>query len=348
MNFKNIKKPFFIAEISANHGGSLARAKKLIYYAKKYGADAVKFQTYSPESMTLDSKNKDFKIKTGLWKGYTLWDLYFKAQTPFEWHKDLFNYAKKIGIICFSTPFDTAGLDLLESLDCPFYKVASFELIHTPLIKRIAKTKKPIIMSTGAATMNEIELAYNVAKTNGAKEVILLYCVTNYPSKLEDFNLNNIKILKKKFKCTVGFSDHSTDNCVAMASVVAGAEVIEKHIALPGDKKGFDIAFSLKGNEIKKYIKDLNKSFLVMGKKYFFISKSEYKNRLSRRSIYTCKNIQRGEKFSGKNIKIIRPGYGIAPVYFDKIINKKSPYPIKSNLPLKKDLLKKLRLIKKY
>jgi len=348
MNFKNIKKPFFIAEISANHGGSLARAKKLIYDAKKYGADAVKFQTYSPESMTLDSKNKDFKIKTGLWKGYTLWDLYFKAQTPFEWHKDLFNYAKKIGIICFSTPFDTAGLDLLESLDCPFYKVASFELIHTPLIKRIAKTKKPIIMSTGAATMNEIELAYNVAKTNGAKEVILLYCVTNYPSKLEDFNLNNIKILKKKFKCTVGFSDHSTDNCVAMASVVAGAEVIEKHIALPGDKKGFDIAFSLKGNEIKKYIKDLNKSFLVMGKKYFFISKSEYKNRLSRRSIYACKNIQRGEKFSDKNIKIIRPGYGIAPVYFDKIINKKSPYPIKSNLPLKKDLLKKLRLIKKY
>lgn len=345
MNFKNIKKPFFIAEISANHGGSLARAKKLIYDAKKYGADAVKFQTYSPESMTLDNKSKDFKIKTGLWKGYTLWDLYFKAQTPFEWHKDLFNYAKKIGIICFSTPFDTAGLDLLESLDCPFYKVASFELIHTPLIKRIAKTKKPIIMSTGAATMNEIELAYNVAKTNGAKEVILLYCVTNYPSKLEDFNLNNIKILKKKFKCTVGFSDHSTDNCVAMASVVAGAEVIEKHIALPGDKKGFDIAFSLKGNEIKKYIKDLNKSFLLMGKKYFFISKSEYKNRLSRRSIYTCKNIQRGEKFSDKNIKIIRPGYGIAPVYFDKIINKKSPYPIKSNLPLKKNLLKKLRLI---
>jgi pseudaminic acid synthase len=345
MNFKNIKKPFFIAEISANHGGSLARAKKLIYDAKKYGADAVKFQTYSPESMTLDNKNKDFKIKTGLWKGYTLWDLYFKAQTPFEWHKDLFNYAKKIGIICFSTPFDTAGLDLLESLDCPFYKVASFELIHTPLIKRIAKTKKPIIMSTGVATMNEIELAYNVAKTNGAKEVILLYCVTNYPSKLEDFNLNNIKILKKKFKCTVGFSDHSTDNCVAMASVVAGAEVIEKHIALPGDKKGFDIAFSLKGNEIKKYIKDLNKSFLLMGKKYFFISKSEYKNRLSRRSIYTCKNIQRGEKFSDKNIKIIRPGYGIAPVYFDKIINKKSPYQIKSNLPLKKNLLKKLRLI---
>jgi sialic acid synthase SpsE len=143
----------------------------------------------------------------------------------------------------------------------------------------------------------------------------------------------------------VGFSDHSTDNCVAMASVVAGAEVIEKHIALPGDKKGFDIAFSLKGNEIKKYIKDLNKSFLLMGKKYFFISKSEYKNRLSRRSIYTCKNIQRGEKFSDKNIKIIRPGYGIAPVYFDKIINKKSPYQIKSNLPLKKNLLKKLRLI---
>jgi pseudaminic acid synthase len=345
MNFKNLRKPFFIAEISANHGGSLSRAKKLIYAAKKYGADAVKIQTYLPESMTLDSKNKDFKIKTGLWKGYTLWDLYFKAQTPFEWHKDLFNYAKKIGIICFSTPFDAAGVDLLQSLDCPFYKVASFELVHTPLIKRIAKTKKPIIMSTGAASMDEIELAYNIAKTNGAKEIILLYCVSNYPSKLEDFNLNNIRILKKRFKCKVGFSDHSVDNCVAMAAVVAGAEVIEKHIALPRDKKGFDIAFSLKGNEIEKYIKDLNTSFSLMGKKYFFMSKSEYKARLSRRSIYACKNIKRGEKFTDENIKIIRPGYGIKPLYFEKLINKKSPYAIKPNSPLKKYLLKKLKLI---
>ena len=223
LNFKNFtsKKPFFIAEISANHNGSFDRAKKLIHAAKKYGADAVKLQSYTPDTMTIKSSRSEFRIKSGLWRGNTLWDLYSKAQTPFDWHKKLFLYAKKRKIICFSTPFDETAVDLLEGLDCPFYKVASFEMTDIPLIKKIAKTKKTMIISTGMANLKEIDLTYNIAKKNGAKEIILLYCVSNYPSRISDYNFNNIKILKERYECIVGFSDHSTDNKVAAAAVAA-------------------------------------------------------------------------------------------------------------------------------
>ena len=198
MIFKNpLKKtPFFVAEISANHNGSILHAKKLIKIAKNCGVDAVKLQSYTPNTLTIKSNKPDFKIKDGLWKGKTLWDLYEKAHTPFEWHKELFDYAKKLKITCFSTPFDESAVDLLENLNCPFYKVASFEMNHIPLIKKIAQTKKPIIISTGMANLKEIDLAYKTAKKNGAKEIILLYCVSNYPSKISDFNFNIIRILK--------------------------------------------------------------------------------------------------------------------------------------------------------
>jgi pseudaminic acid synthase len=344
--FKNpLKKtPFFVAEISANHNGSLLLAKKLIKIAKKYGADAVKLQTYKPDTLTIKSNKLDFKIRGGLWNGKTLWDLYNKAQTPFEWHKELFDYAKKLKIICFSTPFDETAVDLLESLNCPFYKVASFEMNHIPLIKKIAQTKKPIIISTGMANLKEIDLAYKTAKKNGAKEIILLYCVSNYPSKISDFNFNNINILKKRYNCKIGFSDHSTDNKVVAAAIVAGAEVIEKHIALEGKKKGFDLAFSLKGKEIKDYIQVIKDTSLMMGKEYFFRNKSENRSLKFRRSIYAVSNIKKGEKFTKKNIRVIRPGFGIQPYYFEKLINKKSPFNIKGETSLKKILLKKLRL----
>ena len=339
------KTPFFVAEISANHNGSLLHAKKLIKIAKKYGADAVKLQTYTPDTMTIKSNKLDFKIRGGLWDGKTLWDLYEKAQTPFEWHKELFRYAKKIKITCFSTPFDESAVDLLESLNCPFYKVASFEMNHVPLIKKIAKTKKPIIISTGMANLKEIDLAYKTAKNNGAKEIILLYCVSNYPSKISDFNFNNIRILKERYHCKVGFSDHSIDNKVVAAAIAAGAEVIEKHVALEGQKKGFDLAFSLKGKEIKDYVKVIKDTSLMMGKKYFFRNKSENHSLQFRRSIYAVSNIKKGEKFTKQNIRVIRPGFGIQPFYFEKIINKKSPFDIKSETPLKKSLLKKLRIL---
>jgi pseudaminic acid synthase len=337
------KTPFFIAEISANHNGSLLHAKKLIKIAKKYGADAVKLQTYTPDSLTIKSNSPEFKIRGGLWHGKTLWDLYEKAQTPFEWHKELFSYAKKLKISCFSTPFDESSINLLESLNCPFYKVASFELNHIPLIKKIAKTNKPIIISTGMANIHEIDLAYKVAKNSGAKEIILLYCVSNYPSKISDFNFNNIKILKERYKCKVGFSDHSTDNKIVAAAVAAGAEVIEKHIALEGQKKGFDLAFSLRGKEIKDYAQVIKVTSLMMGKNFFYRNKSENQSLRFRRSIYAVSDIKKGEKFNKRNIRVIRPGFGIQPVYFEKLINKQSPFNIKRETPLKKSLLKKLK-----
>jgi len=338
------KIPFFVAEISANHNGSLLHAKKLIKIAKRYGADAVKLQTYTPDTLTIKCNKPDFKIRGGLWNGKTLWDLYSKAQTPFEWHKKLFDYAKKLKIICFSTPFDESSVDLLESLNCPFYKVASFEMNHIPLIKKIAQTNKPIIISTGMANLKEIDLAYKTAKKNGAKEIILLYCVSNYPSKISDFNFNNIKILKERYNCKIGFSDHSTDNKVVATAIAAGAEVIEKHIALESQKKGFDLAFSLKGKEIRDYAKVIKDASLMMGKNFFFRNKSENHSLQFRRSIYAVSDINKGEKFTKKNIRVIRPGFGIQPVYFEKLINKKSPLYIKSQTPLKKMLLKKLKV----
>jgi pseudaminic acid synthase len=339
------KTPFFIAEISANHNGSLNKAKKLIYVAKKWGADAVKLQTYIPATMTINSNKPDFKIRGGLWSGNTLWDLYEKAQTPFEWHKELFDYAKKIQITCFSTPFDESAVDLLESLNCPFYKVASFEMNHIPLIKKIAQTKKTIIISTGMANLKEIDLAYSTAKKNGAKEIILLYCVSNYPSKISDFNFNNISILKKRYNCKVGFSDHSIDNKVVAVAIAAGAEVIEKHIALEGQKKGFDLAFSLKGKEIEDYAHVIKDTSLMLGKKYFFRNKSENHSLQFRRSIYAVSDIKKSEKFTKKNIRVIRPGFGIQPIYFEKLLNKKSPSKIKCETSLKRSLLKKLKIL---
>jgi pseudaminic acid synthase len=334
----------FIAEISANHNGSLDKAKKLILAAKKYGADAVKLQSYTPDTITLKSSNPEFQIKSGLWKGQTLWDLYKKAQTPFKWHKELFEYAKKINIVCFSSPFDESAVDLLESLNCPFYKIASFELNHIPLIKKVALTNKPMIISTGMANIDEIDLAYKTAKKFGRGDIILLYCVSNYPSKPKDFNLNNIKILKKKFGCKVGFSDHSTDSEIAAAAVVAGAQIFEKHIALKNQKKGFDLAFSLKGIEIKKYIETINKTSEMIGKSYFFRSKSEYKNKIYRRSIYAINDIARGEKFSEKNIRVVRPSLGMEPKYYEKILNKVSPKNFKKGKPISKNLIKSLKI----
>ena len=331
--------PFFIAEISANHCGNFKLAKKLIKCAKVNRADAVKLQTYTADTMTLRSNKKYFKVKSGLWKGYTLWDLYDKAHTPLDWHAKLFRYAKSIGIKIFSTPFDETAVDFLEKLKCPMYKVASFEMTDLRLIKKIAKTKKPMIISTGMATLDEINETYKIAKKFGAKDITLLYCVSNYPSSLKDFNLNNIKILKNKFKCRVGLSDHSKDNKVAIASVAAGAEVIEKHIALDNQKKGLDIQFSLKGKEIKDFREDIDLAYQLLGKKTFHRNKSEEKSKIYRRSIFATKNIKKGEKFTKNNIKVIRPGFGIAPKYYDKILNKKSPMNVKEANPITKKII---------
>ena len=335
--FDHNSPPILIAEIAANHNGSIRNAKKLILTAKKNGADIVKLQTYGPENMTINSSQRDFVIKDGLWKGYKLWDLYKKAQTPLHWQKKLFDYSKKIKMPCFSTPYDDEALDLLKKLNSKLYKVSSFEMKDSSLIKRICKTGKPVIISTGLATLDEISKAYKVAKKAGCKKLVLLYCVSSYPAKNEDFNLNNIDILKKKFNCEIGFSDHSTDNTTAMLAISRGARVVEKHIALDGQKKGLDIEFSIKGKEIKKFKEDMMKAWTLIGKNYFFRNSGELKNRKFQRSIYVIKKIKIGEKFSIKNIKRIRPGYSLPADKWEFILNKisKKNYSIGSRILLK-------------
>ena len=335
-------KVFFIAEISANHCGNFKLAKKLIKCAYDNGADAVKLQTYTADTMTIKSDKKYFKIKQGLWKGYTLWDLYNKAHTQLKWHKELFKYGKSLSLKVFSTPFDDTAVDFLEKLNCPIYKISSFEMTDLNLVKKISETKKPIIISTGMANLQEIETTFKVAKKSGAKDITLLYCVSNYPSSINDFNLNNIRILKNKFKCKVGISDHSTDNRVAIAAIASGAEVIEKHIALDNQKKGLDINFSLKGKEIKKLRNDVDVAFKLLGKKSFHRNISENKSKIFRRSIFAIKNIKKGEKFTKENIKIVRPGYGLEPKYFNKILNKRSLINVQKNEPLKAAILRNL------
>lgn len=344
--FQNLKKPYLVAEISANHSGNLKKALKIIKEAKENGANAVKIQTFLPDEMTFDSNHKRFIINDGLWKGYNLWKLYSNAQTPFKWHKELFKYAKHLDITLFSTPFGIRSLELLENLNCPIYKIASFEMLHLSLVKEIAQTRKPMIISTGMSNLKEIEISYNTALKYGAKDIALLYCVSNYPAKIEDFNLQNIKILKKKFGCVVGFSDHSTDNIVAAGAVTAGAMIFEKHIALSGKSKSLDSDFSLRGKELREYKENLEKSYILFKRNNFFRTKDELKNFIFRRSIFAQKDIKKGEKFTKINLTIVRPGDGCSPIYFEKLIGKKSPYNIKKFKPINNDILKKLKIKK--
>ena len=260
--------------------------------------------------------------------------MYKKGHTPFSWHKELFEYAKKINIKIFSTPFDETAVDLLESLNCPYYKVSSFEITHLPLIKKIASKKKDMIISTGLANLKEIKTAYDTAKKYGAKNVTLLYCVSNYPSNIEDFNLMNINILKRKFNCNVGLSDHSLDNSISATAVVLGARIFEKHIAL-NKKKGLDSHFSLVGKEIYEYKQNLLKIYELIKNKNFFRSKKELENIKFRRSIFSFKDIKKGEKFSHENIKVVRPSDGLDPKFYEKLIGKKSKFNIKKFTPLK-------------
>lgn len=340
--FSKIKSPILIAEISANHNGSLAHAKKLIKTAKLNKADFVKLQTYEARNMTIESNRNEFIIKKGLWKDYTLWDLYSKACTPLNWQKELFSYSRKIGINCLSSPFDDECVDLLEKINCPIYKLASFEMTDIPLVKKIAQTKKPLIISTGLSSIGEIEKTVNIAKTNGAKEIALLYCVSSYPAKMSDFNLNNITILKNKFKnCTIGLSDHSLNDDVAKIAISLGAKIIEKHIALDNQKKGLDIEFSIKGKEILLFKKMIENTYKTLGKNYFYRNKNEKKNIIYRRSIYSIKNISQNEIFTHDNIKRIRPYNGLSPEKYDFIIGKKAKNKISSGHPIKISNIKK-------
>lgn len=330
--------PFIIAEFSANHMNKIKNFIKMIDFAKKAGVSAIKLQTYEADSMTVNVKKKKFKIndKNSIWYKNYLFDLYKKGSTPFRWHKKIFQYAKKKKLICFSTPFDEESVEKLESLDVPCYKIASFECTDLPLIKKVSQTKKPVIISTGMATLEEINEAVECARSNGCKNLALLKCVSVYPAQHKDLNLNSINYLKKKFNCEVGFSDHTIGIGASVAAVTLGANIVEKHFTLSKNNSGLDSKFSSDPKELEQLVKEVNNAKKAIGKIFFGPVKLEKKSKLRRRSIYCIRDIKKGDKFSFENIKKLRPGYGIAPKYFPKLIGQKAKRSIRKGDPITK------------
>ena len=331
--------PYIIAELSANHNGSLEKAKKSILAAKNAGADAVKIQTYTPSTMTIDCRKEDFIVKDGLWKGYSLFELYGEAQTPFEWHSELFTYAKEINITIFSSPFDETAVDLLEDLNTPAYKIASFELCDLPLIKYIAKKGKPILMSTGMANIQEISEAVSTAKKNGCRDILLFHCISSYPAPIEQTNLKNILLLKEKFHLEVGLSDHTIGNTAAIASIAMGASAIEKHFILSRKDKGPDSTFSIEPDELRDLKKSTTETWMAIGNENFERSEKEKENKIFRRSLYFVKPIKKGGEISKSNVKRIRPGFGLAPKYESEIIGRKVKRDVEVGEPVKWEII---------
>jgi pseudaminic acid synthase len=335
----NTAPPYVIAELSANHNGSIDLAKRSILAAKKSGAHAVKIQSYEAHTMTIDSNKSDFIIKGGLWDGYKLYDLYDEAKTPFSWHEELFNYASHVGIEIFSSPFDETAVDLLESLNTPAYKIASFELTDIPLIEYVAKTNKPILMSTGMASEDEISEALDAARSCGARNILLFHCISSYPAPLEQSNLNMIGTLKKKFKVEVGLSDHTLDNMAATLSISMGAVAIEKHFILDKTLTGPDSAFSMDPDQLCNLVQDTEKAWKSMGSDDFQRAKVEEASLAFRRSIYFVKKLKEGTVITKDHIKRIRPGYGLKPKFFDKLIGKKVISDIEIGDPVTWDIV---------
>ena len=333
--------PYIIAELSGNHNGSLERALKTIKMAKSMGADAVKFQTYTPDTLTIDSDKEDFKIKGGLWDGLTLYELYKSAFTPFEWHEEMFNYAQSVGITCFSTPFDESAVDLLEDLNTPAYKVASFEIIDIPLIQYIASTKKPMIISTGMANKEEIQEAVHVARENGSNELILLHCISGYPTPVEQSNLMTIPDMRNYFGLPVGLSDHTLGIEVSIASIALGASVIEKHVTLDASDKGPDSEFSLEPDQLNSLCIKCKSVWEALGSAGYERKPVEKDNIKFRRSIYVVRDIDSGEVLTKENIRSIRPGYGLPPKYFNELIGKRVKSRVEKGTPVDWDMLEK-------
>lgn len=325
---------FIIAEMSANHAQNLSLAKKIIKEAKKSGADAIKLQTYFPETMTLDSKKSYFQVRHHKWGGQSLYELYKKAYTPWQWLKELKKVADDYGIIFFSTPFDKKAVDLLESLNVPLYKIASYELTDLPLIKCVAQTHKPIIMSTGMATKEEIHEAVNTAHSNGAKDIILLKCVSSYPADPADANLMTIPDMKKTFRKIVGFSDHTLGTVLAVAAVVLGAKVIEKHLTLSRKIKSPDSFFSIEPDEMRELVNNIRVAEKGLGKVLYGPSPGDKDGVRYRRSIFVTRDIGKGEPLTEENLRIIRPANGLEPKHFEKVLGKMAAKKISANTPL--------------
>jgi len=320
--------PYIIAELSANHNGSLERALQTIDEAKRCGADAIKLQTYTADTMTIDCDAPDFMIKGGLWDGFKLYDLYRWAQTPYEWHEAMFRHARKIGIAVFSTPFDSSAVELLRGLDAPAYKIASFEVTDLELIRLAAGTGKPLIISTGMASEEEIAEAVDAARSGGCSELSLLHCVSSYPAPIEQANLKQLAVLGNRFNAVPGLSDHTMGTTAAVAAVALGACLIEKHFTLSRADKGPDSEFSLEPEELKLLCQDARTAWVATGKAGFERCHAESANRVFRRSIYFVKDLPAGAQVRASDIRCIRPGLGLPPKYYDALLGRRLKAPV--------------------
>lgn len=325
--------PYVIAELSANHNGKLDTAMKIIEEAKKAGADAVKLQTYTADTITLNSDAEEFQIHGGLWDGKTLYQLYQEAHMPWDWHRPLFEYASKLGITIFSSPFDNTAVDLLEDLNAPAYKIASFEAVDLPLIKYVASTGKPMIISTGMADAEEIREAIDAARLGGCKELAILHCVSGYPAPAEDYNLRTVHDMIARFGLVTGLSDHTLGNITAIASIAMGASIIEKHFTLNRYGGGPDDAFSLEPREMEQLCKSCVTAWHALGSVDYRIKKSESENIKFRRSLYFVENVEKGDLITTQNLRSIRPGYGLHPKLLPKLLGKRAVRNIKRGTP---------------
>jgi len=331
--------PYLIAEMSANHNGNIDTALKIIEAAHLGGADAVKLQTYRPDTITMDHDSNDFQIHGGLWDGRTLYELYQEAHMPWEWHQPLFAHARKVGITIFSSPFDTTAVDLLEDLNAPAYKIASFEAIDLPLIKYVAATGKPMIISTGMADVEEIQEAVDAARSGGCKEVAVLHCVSGYPAPAADYNLRTIADMASRFSLVTGLSDHTIDNTTAITSVAMGASIIEKHFTLNRQGGGPDDSFSIEPHELQALSSGLHTAWQAMGQVDYGLKSSEVGNAVFRRSLYVVRDIKAGDLITRDHIRSIRPGYGVPPKTLDCFVGKVARQSVARGSPVTWDLI---------
>jgi len=331
--------PYIIAELSANHNGNLDTALKIVDEAAKAGADAVKLQTYRPDTITLNSDKEEFRIKGGLWDGRTLYDLYEEAHMPWDWHKPLFERAMQRGIPIFSSPFDTTAVDLLEDLNAPAYKIASFEAVDLPLIRYVAATGKPMIISTGMADVDEIQEAIAAAREGGCEQLAILHCVSGYPAPAEDYNLRTIGDMIERFGLVTGLSDHTLDNTTAIASVVLGASIIEKHFTLDRNGGGPDDSFSLEPADLAALCRDSKTAWKALGRVDYGRKSSEQGNAQFRRSLYFVKNLSAGDVIEADCIRSVRPGFGLPPKELENILGRRVNCSIEPNTPVTSGVL---------
>ena len=332
--------PYVIAELSANHNGDMARAFSIMEAARDAGADAVKLQTYTPDTMTIDCDRPEFRVTGGLWDGNTLYGLYAKAATPREWHPALFEKGRELGLTVFSTPFDETAVDLLEDLGTPAYKIASFEAVHLPLITRAARTGKPMIISTGMADEREIADAVETARAGGCEQLMLLHCISGYPTAPEEANLLTIDDMRRRFGVEVGLSDHTLGTAVATAAVALGATAIEKHVTLRRSDGGPDSAFSLEPDELAKLVADARDAWAAVGGIRYTRTESERSSLVFRRSIFAVADIAEGDVLTERNVRIIRPGHGLPPKHLPAILGRRAARGIVRGTPIDWPLIK--------